>query len=320
MRVLNDREIDGLLAPPEILAAVEEALKAMDEGSCTVPQRMHAQWNGNTFLAMPSFAAQRFGTKLVSVVPQNAARDLPVTNGVMILNDAHTGIPLALLNAARLTALRTGAVGATAIRLMTPPGVADLGIIGCGAQGLQQALFACAVRPITTVYCLDRSSLHTESFAAEMGTRRPGVSIVRSPSAEHLLEHSSVVITATTSASPVLPDDPARLRGKHLFGIGSYRPSMQELPDAAFALAGTLVIDTEHASRETGDIINPLQKGLLREQDVFTLGALLLGRRRVDVSGTTVFKSAGMALFDLFVAAALVRAAEERNTGHHIAL
>jgi ornithine cyclodeaminase len=95
---------------------------------------------------------------------------------------------------------------------------------------------------------------------------------------------------------------------------------MQELPDAAFALAGTLVIDTEHASRETGDIINPLQKGLLREQDVFTLGALLLGRRRVDVSGTTVFKSAGMALFDLFVAAALVRAAEERNTGHHIAL
>jgi ornithine cyclodeaminase/alanine dehydrogenase-like protein (mu-crystallin family) len=320
MMVLNDTEMDGLLTPPEILAAVEGALRAIDEGSCTVPQRMHAEWDGNTFLAMPSFAGQRFGTKLVSVVPQNSARGLPVTNGVMILNDAATGLPLALLSAARLTALRTGAVGATAIRLMTPPGVHTLGIVGCGAQGLQQAVFACAVRPITTVYCLDRSGPNVEFFAAEMGKLLPGVTIVRSPSAEHLLEHATVVVTATTSGSPVLPDDPAQLREKHFFGIGSFRPSMQELPDAAFLLAGTLVIDAEHAARETGDILNPLRKGLLKERDVFTLAELLLGRRQVDVSGTTVFKSAGMALFDLFVAAALVRAAEEWNAGHHIAL
>lgn len=195
-----------------------------------------------------------------------------------------------------------------------------MGIVGCGAQGLQQAVFACAVRPITTVYCLDHSGPNVETFAAKMGMLLPGVAIVRSPSAEHLLEHATAVVTATTSASPVLPDDPAQLRGKHFFGIGSFRPSMQELPDAAYVLAGTLVIDAEHAARETGDILNPLQKGLLKEQDIFTLGALLLGRRQVDVSGTTIFKSAGMALFDLFVAAALVRAAEERNAGHHIAL
>jgi ornithine cyclodeaminase len=77
---------------------------------------------------------------------------------------------------------------------------------------------------------------------------------------------------------------------------------MQELPDAVYKLAGELSIDSEFARTETGDIINPIKNGWIREENVFTIGELMLGKRKLDVSRTTVFKSAGMALFDLYVA------------------
>jgi len=320
MVLLNDKDMDGLLMPHEILGAIEESLNALEARTCTIPQRMHVQWGDSTFLAMPAFAPHHFGTKLVSVVPQNSSRGLPVTNGLMVLHDATTGTPIALLSAARLTALRTGAIGATAIRLMTPPDVDTLGLVGCGAQGLQQVLFARAVRPIASVFCLDRSPDAARRFTEDLRLRMPELTIVASPSAEHLLEHARLVITATTSATPVLPDVPALLRGRHFIGIGSFRPAMQELPDAVFSLSDSLVIDSDHAAKETGDILNPLRKGLLRDDQVFTLGALLLGRRQVDVSGTTVFKSVGMALFDLFLATALLRSARLKQAGQDFAL
>jgi ornithine cyclodeaminase len=207
-----------------------------------------------------------------------------------------------------------------AIKAMTPPDLDSVGIVGCGAQGLSQAVFAAAVRPVKLVHCFDRSAERAERCCTALRARLTGVTITRSPSPEHLLERSSAVVTATTSETPVLPGAPAALEGKHFFGIGSFRPSMQELPDAVFSLAGALVIDSDHAAAETGDIIQPLQKNLIPPDRVFTLADVILGRRHIDTSATTVFKSTGMALFDLFVAAALARAAEAKKIGQEVTL
>jgi ornithine cyclodeaminase/alanine dehydrogenase-like protein (mu-crystallin family) len=84
---------------------------------------------------------------------------------------------------------------------------------------------------------------------------------------EELLSKTNIVIAATTSQVPVLPDDASLLKGKHFISIGSYKPSMQELPDAVYKLAGKLVVDSESARHETGDIINPVKKGILKEED-----------------------------------------------------
>ena len=79
-----------------------------------------------------------------------------------------------------------------------------------------------------------------------------------------LLARTDVVIAATTSAEPVLPDDPALLAGKHFISVGSYRPAMQELPDAVYRLAGHLVLDSDFARHEVGDAINRLKRGSWR--------------------------------------------------------
>ncbi|WP_158267124.1 ornithine cyclodeaminase family protein [Chitinophaga niastensis] len=318
MLVLNNHEIAGLLSLDEVIATVEAALIANEQNSCLVPKRMHIDWGENTFLSMPSFSDTYFGTKLVSVVPGNNKQQLAVTNGAMLLNDAHTGFPLAIMNAAKLTALRTGALGAIGIRYMTPPDINTVGLIGCGVQGIQQAIFACAVRPVTKIYCLQRSATSMTAFTAELREQFPSVAVIPCKDAATILQHTNVIIAASRSATPVLPNDTRLLENKHFISIGSYKPDMQELPDHVFRLSGKLAIDSVFAKTETGDIINPLRKGILQEKDVFTIGKLLTGEVKVDVTGTTAYKSAGMALFDLFMAKALYEAAKARNIGTHI--
>ena len=123
----------------------------------STPARTQLEWEDGTLLTMPALAEAVFGIKLVCVIPGNAARGLPVTNGLMVLSDRHTGAPLALLNAAALTAQRTGAIGALGVKYMTPADTASVGIIGAGVQGAWQAIFACAVRPIREVLYVARS-------------------------------------------------------------------------------------------------------------------------------------------------------------------
>lgn len=320
MLVLSNDHVIGLSSPLELIAAVEAAARAWDAGSAIVPKRLHIEWGANTLLTMPAVVEGSFGTKLVSVIPGNAARRLPVTNGLMVLNDGETGLPVALMNAAALTAQRTGAVGALGVKYMTPTTISSLGIVGCGVQGTWQAVFACAVRPIREVFCVYRSPASFERFTSTVLHHVQNVKVIPCKDVRELLTRTSVVIAATTSAEPVLPDDPSLLEGKHFISIGSYRPNMQELPDSVYRLAGQLAIDSEFARHEAGDVIRPVEKGVLKETDIFSIGELVTGQRAVDTNRTTAYKSAGMALFDLFVAQALYRAAKHQSMGREINL
>src|SRR5712664_2043833 len=108
MFILSEVDITSLLSMEQIIDAVENAMLEHERGHARVPQRVHIDFEGNTLLCMPSLQHDYFGTKLVSVVPGNKNRNLPVTNGAMLLNETSTGLPLALINASKLTALRTG--------------------------------------------------------------------------------------------------------------------------------------------------------------------------------------------------------------------
>jgi ornithine cyclodeaminase/alanine dehydrogenase-like protein (mu-crystallin family) len=118
----------------------------------------------------------------------------------------------------------------------------------------------------------------------------------------------------------VLPDDSTLLAGKHFIAIGSYERHMRELPDAVFRLAGRLVLDSESARHEVGEAVHPVEQGILSDADLFTIGELVSGTRTLDVARTTAFKSAGMALYDLYVAQALYAAARQRGVGQEITL
>ena len=315
MLILNQKEIESLLTLEQVIDAVEAALCAYETQLAVVPKRMHLDNGPNTLLCMPSWGESFFGTKLVAVIPGNREKNLPVTNGAMLLNDGITGMPLALLNASKLTALRTGALGAIGIKLTTPPSENSIGLVGLGIQGLHQAIFACAVRPIKTIYYLKRSESAGYRLEEFVGAFFSNVKLEACQSASELLSKTNVVILATTSSTPVLPSDEAQLSGKHFIGIGSYKISMQEIPDAVFKLAAELSIDSEFARHETGDIINPVRGNMLSADNVYTIGKLLTGKRAIDVNRTTVYKSAGMALFDLYVAQAMYVSALSQGIG-----
>jgi ornithine cyclodeaminase/alanine dehydrogenase-like protein (mu-crystallin family) len=207
MLILSDNDIGNLLSLQQIIAVVESAMIAYEQGLASVQQRMHIDYGKSTFLCMPSVEHKYFGTKLVSVVPENKKHNLPVTNGAMLLNETSTGLPLALINASKLTALRTGALGAIGVKFLTPSDETTFGLIGCGAQGLHQAIFICAVRKISKVYFLDRSKEKSESLISFLRTYHPQIETEACYSAKELLEKTSIVVAATTSSSPVVPND-----------------------------------------------------------------------------------------------------------------
>lgn len=320
MKILNDDCISGLLSFGAIVDAVEQAMIAFEKKATTAPKRMHVEWGENTLLLMPSFEEKYFGTKLVSVVPDNKDKNLPVTNGVMLLNDAVTGLPLALLNAAKLTALRTGALGAIGVKYITPGNIESIGIIGSGVQGIHQALLIPEVRNIEIIFCLHRSDTVFENFKKVVTDYYPSIKVEACYSTEEILASTNVVVAATTSSAPVLPDEEFILKGKHFISIGSYKPSMQEFPDAVYQLAGELAVDSDYAKEETGDVINALNKKLITEENVYPVAKLITGERKTDVNKTTVYKSSGMAIFDLFVAKEMYKAAIEKNIGVEVAL
>jgi ornithine cyclodeaminase/alanine dehydrogenase-like protein (mu-crystallin family) len=177
-------------------------------------------------------------------------------------------------------------------------------------QAAWQAIFACAVRPITEVFACSRSASSFERFAETVHSHVPHVRLTSCATARELLERTGTVITATPSKAPVLPDEPTLLEGRHFISVGSFKPAMQELPDSVFRLAGFLAIDSEHAIEEVGDVINPVERGILKECDVFSIGECVTNERVIDTARTTAYKSVGSAMYDLFVADAFYRAAK----------
>ena len=320
MLILNDRDISKAVSLNQITTAVEAALMLYEKGDFHMPQRTHVDYQGNTLLLMPCFTRDIFSTKLVSLFPGNIEKGLPVLMGTVILNHGETGQPLALLNGAKLTALRTGAVGACGVRHLSPLDTHKVGIIGAGVQGFHQALFACAEREISDLYVFDSVPVKQDEAIRMLADSLPEVKVHWAESVEELLEETQLIITATNSATPVLPDEEKLLAGKHFIGIGSYKSEMREFPDALFKIVNQFVVDTRHAFEEWGDLKDPLAKKLIKPEQIVTMGRLLGGKPgTVNVaSGTSLFKSVGMALFDLFVADLVYREAQKKGIGTEI--
>lgn len=317
MLILNETDIQKAVSPDLLLDAIASAMLMEENRQCFVPPRLHANYRDNTLLAMPAITPEYSGAKIISLCPQNPSRGLPMLNGVMLLNNGETGEPLALLNAGILTALRTGAVGATALRALTPTNLRVLGLIGAGTQGRSLALFATHVRPFSRLLIHDANPQQAESLALFIKTQRPLLDIITLPNPTQLVQQADAIITATPSLQPVIPNDPQLLRGKHFIGVGSYKPSMREFPDALFPLLDAVWVDTPHAASESGDLIHPLENHLLDPSRILPL-ATRLRNMNAPCPETSLFKSVGLALFDLCAAAVIHQQALHLKLGQDI--
>jgi ornithine cyclodeaminase/alanine dehydrogenase-like protein (mu-crystallin family) len=206
---------------------------------------------------------------------------------------------LAVLDGSKLTAMRTAAVGSMGIKYLAPENADTLGVIGLGIQGFHQALFACKIRPIKEVRILDSSSEIMDLFSKNFSAYHKDIKVVKCKSAEELCLSSSIIITATGSRQPVVPGTGAWWFGKTIIGIGSYKPDMREIPDEVLHDVNRVYVDTLHGMVEAGDLLQPLQDGIINREQVFPISDLVSGKAVVE-NGTQFFKSVGMAAFDLY--------------------
>ena len=282
-----------------------------------MPDRMHVADDENTLLLMPCFSKKYFATKLVSVFPQAREYGQPAVNGILVLNDNQSGQPLAVMDGAAVTAQRTGAVGGLGVKLLTSETTQTSGIFGAGVQAFSQARYLLFNRNIQTLYVYSRNKKAAEGMIQRLKQTFPHVTYRVPDHPAQLVENAQVVIAATTSATPLFEASSSMISGKVFISIGSFRPDMQEFPDVVIKTADQVYVDTLFAARESGDIAIPLKKKVVEKEKIKEFAGLFEAVRNKDKM-TILFKSVGMALFDLTVASAIYEMALENHMGQEL--
>lgn len=281
---------------PQAIAALEKAFAGEPPDT---PQRQVLTRSGAQLLLMPSWGDRFAGVKLVTVQPSNPERGLPLINGVYALFDADAMTPVAVIDAAPLTALRTAAVSALATKLLAAPEAGRLVVFGTGVQAEAHVHAMAAVRTLSDVAVVGRTRTGAEELVRRLSTEYPA----RVGSADDVRD-ADLVCTCTTGTVPLF-DGNALPVGCHVNGVGSHSPSAREL-DTATIRRGTVVVETkEVALTEAGDLLIPLDEGLERGDVVSaTLNEVVLWGPPEPRGEISVFKSVGVAFEDLAVAAA----------------
>lgn len=304
----------------EAIALMRDAFVLLSEDRVTVPVRTNVpltEHDGGRALFMPAYSPSHGRTCLKTVIvhPNNDARGLPFIHALVLVSDATTGAPLAVMDGETLTALRTGAGAGLATNLMARQDATVAAIFGAGVQARTQLEAVCAVRSLQTAYVFGRRPDRAQAFAHDM-TECLGID-VRVATSTLQLRECDIICTATTSLSPVFAHADVK-PGCHINGIGSYRPDMTEIP-AETVRASVVVVDQRAAClEEAGDIILPIRAGIITEDHIHAeLGEIAAGRRpgRTSHSDITFFKSVGNAVQDLVVASRLADLAEAHDWG-----
>ena len=320
MRILSSQAIEQA-APPTLWTDIMElAMKSSVDPDYYTPNRMHVDINDNTLLLMPAVGPDMFATKLVSVFPGNIQHGKTAINGTVILNDGATGEALALLNGAKLTAMRTAAVACVGIRHLSDLLATTLGIIGGGEQGRHIAWLASHERDLERVYVYDRSPKVINEFINFMADKCPHVDVALCEDAQQVVVNSEVVVTATTSSEPVIPNLEDLIVGKCFICVGSYKPDMREIPESIFRLIDSVWIDALHGITESGDLIFPLKQQLIKPEQVKHISRLLDEPGALGFRETRLFKTVGQGIFDLFAAKLVYERACESGLGEEVSL
>ncbi|MFC7321653.1 ornithine cyclodeaminase family protein [Halobacillus campisalis] len=306
MNFLTAEQVNERFTMDETIRSIEQFYLDDSNGDIIMPDRMHIEDGDNTSLLMPSYYGDYYATKLVGVAPHNSSIGKPTIHGLMVLYSRKTMEPLLMCDAMPITALRTGALGGLGMKYLSKEGASSLGIIGTGTQGWSHLQSACAVRPIQHVKVFNRSQDKLSAFIEKARDAFPSLHIEQA-SLEDLVHESDLIVTTTTSEKPVLPElDASSYKGKQVVGVGSFRPSMQEIPDNVLKNADEVYVDAPSAFRESGDMLRAKELGIDPEQTLSLKEIIERNHRPKNPEDQSIiFKSVGAAIFDLVVTKAL---------------
>jgi len=292
---LNEEHVRKHLRMVDLIPTMEKALIDFSAGKVTQPVRsvIPVDPPGGFYGMMPALTPEGLGQKIVTFYPPNAEKGIPTHMALIVLNDPQTGKPLAVMDGRLITEMRTAAVSAAATKLLAPSDSKILAILGSGVQARSHVEALRLVRRFEEIRVWGPTRAHAEECAKEIGAK--------ATSAENAVRNADVVVTVTSSKTPVL-------RGKwlkpgcHVNAVGACRPDWRELDDEA--IRNIVFVDSrEAAMKESGDVI------LSGAKIYAELGEAFAGKVPPRANETTIFKSLGMAVEDVTAALLVYRSA-----------
>ena len=265
-----------------------------------------------------------FSLKAICVIPSNPSRGLDSHQGLVTLFDGEIGVPVAVLDASAVTAVRTAAVSAVATSLLAREDAKVLAILGGGVQARSHVKALLRVRDFNEVRVYAPTHDHAHAVIDSI-ERAPGGGTLTADAAmtaRHAVDGADVVVTATSSPTPVLEPEWVA-SGTHINAVGASTPSVRELTPETVAAAAVFADSRDSIENEAGEYRAALEAGLIGVDHVRAeLGEVLAGLRpgRQDEHEVTLFRSLGLAVEDLAAAQLAVRTAGRLGLGAEVHL
>lgn len=315
MQIISADEVDRRLSLGGLVETLRDAFK---EGAVQPVRHHHAierpQGAGSTLLLMPAWTdfsraegPGYIGVKIVTVSPDNNAVGKPAVMGQYLLLEGTTGEPLALIDGQRLTLWRTACASALASTYLSREDSSHLLIVGAGALSLFLARAHAAVRTIERISIWNRTPQRAEEVAGRL--REIGLAAQAVSDLDAAVAAADIVSAATISTDPLVKGASLKA-GAHVDLVGAFTPTMRESDDDAIRKSKVFVDTIAGATKEAGDIVQPIASGVLKPEDIRAdLHQLSRGERpgREQRSEITLFKSVGAALEDLAAGVAVYR-------------
>ena len=312
---LTEKDVKEILTMDMALETVEESFRLLAEGTATNSPRSRLRLPNGVLNFMAGAAP---GAGVMGFKSYGVARGYPVKFYVQ-LSSTETGELLAVMEASDLGRVRTGAASGVATKFMAREDASSVGVIGSGYQARTQLEAVCKVRDITAARVYSRKQENRDKFAAEMSASL-GIEVTAAESGEACVKDADIVITMTSTSRAVLEGEWLS-PGTHINAAGANHWMRQELDGEAVRRSNVVVTDDiEQAKLECGDLLYPVERGIIRWEQVINLSEVVGGKvkGRNTAEDITLFESQGLAVEDLTTGMRVYNVARERGIGQQL--
>jgi ornithine cyclodeaminase/alanine dehydrogenase-like protein (mu-crystallin family) len=319
-RLLRAADVKRLLPMAACIDLMHRTMIAVSEGRTQVPLRSILRFPGGRGALgnMPGYLSEPecFGVKLISLMPANRPPEFSSHLGVVLLFEAEHGQPIALLDGATITAVRTAAASGLATRLLARPEAGDLAILGAGEQAASHLEAMAAVRALRRVRVWARDPAKARAFAEEQSAQR-GLAIEAVASPRAAVRGADLICTVTKAREPIL-EGTWLSPGTHLNVVGSSVASSAEVDSDTVVRARFFVDRVESTINEGGEYLRALRAGVITQAHILgEIGEVANGSKvgRQTSDDVTLYKSLGIAPQDLASAHFVLEAARRDGVG-----
>jgi len=323
--ILSAKEAEGLVSMEEAIEAVENGFKEYHRGKCEAPVRInvYAPEKKGRYILLPCYLADSgiFHTKIFSVYLDNPKKNLPPNYYYYLLHDADTGEIKAIMGGTYITNLRTGATPGIATKYLARKESGVFTLFGAGPVAEYQLLAAVTVAQISKINLFDIDPARATEFARRMTSKyNLKIPIHVASSSREAVREADIITTVTSSLKPVFDGRDVK-PGCHINAVGGINPKGGEIDEYTVTHSKIVVEKMGEVLSEAGELIIPIEKGLLRKEDIYgEIAEIIVGKKpgRTSPEEITLFKSIGFSMEDAVVASLVYQKAVEKGLGRSI--